>query len=401
MNKPLSVIFATICLDAIGIGLIFPVLPRLIEDVTQAPNAVPSIGVLMAIYGLLQFIFAPFLGALSDRIGRRPVLLLSLAGAAMNYVLMVCATSLTILIIGRAIAGITSANVSVATAYVTDVSSKETRSKQFGLLNAMFGIGFILGPVLGGILGDYWLRLPFAAAGVLNGCNLLIAFFILPESRMPDCEKITFVSPLSLASLRWLFSTRSLAQVVGLFFVLSVAGEVYGTCWALWGKDVFGWNGLSIGLSLAMFGVCQSLAQAFLSAPAVKLLGERRAVLTGIAAASLGLLVMAFIASDWMVYAMMPVVALSGIGTPALQSLATRLVNDKLQGQFQGTLASAMSIASIIGPLGFSSIYFLVRDQWPGAIWLSALALEGVAVLLVFKLQINASSPRPTQTPNP
>ncbi len=150
-----------------------------------------------------------------------------------------------------------------------------------------------------------------------------------------------------------------------------------------------------------MFGVCQSLAQAFLSAPAVKLLGERRAVLTGIAAASLGLLVMAFIASDWMVYAMMPVVALSGIGTPALQSLATRLVDDKLQGQFQGTLASAMSIASIIGPLGFSSIYFLVRDQWPGAIWLSALALEGVAVLLVFKLQINASSPRPTQTPNP
>lgn len=383
MNRPLTVIFAAICLDAIGIGLIFPILPRLIEDVTHAPNVAAYIGILTALYAAMQFIFAPVLGALSDRLGRRPVLLISLGGAVINYVVMAFAPSIWLLIVGRAIAGVSSANISVATAYITDISPEDTRARRFGLFNAMFGIGFILGPVLGGVLGDHWLRLPFIAAALLNAVNLLLALFILPESRTPTNEKINFAALNPLRPMQWAFSTKSLMPVVTLFFVLSATGEVYGTCWALWGNDVFGWNGLWIGLSLGTFGVCQTLSQALMPGPAAKLLGERGAVLAGIAGASIALLVMAFAKDAWVVFAIMPVIALAGIGTPALQSLATRLVDDEQQGQFQGVLASAMSLASIVGPLLFSTFYFVVREQWPGAIWLLALAVNALAVPLV------------------
>ncbi len=182
MNKPLVVIFTAICLDAVGIGLIFPILPHLLQDVTQTQDIAFYVGLMTALYAAMQFVFAPVLGALSDTIGRRPVLLISLAGAAINYAIMAFAPSLTLLLIGRAIAGLTSANMSVASAYITDISPADQRARRFGLFNAMFGAGFIIGPVLGGLLGDYWLRLPFIAAAVLNACNLLLALFVLPES---------------------------------------------------------------------------------------------------------------------------------------------------------------------------------------------------------------------------
>src|SRR5450631_422122 len=189
MNKPLIVIFTAIGLDAVGIGLIFPILPRLLEDVTHVHNVAPYIGTMTALYAVMQFIFAPVLGTLSDRLGRRPVLLLSLAGAAINYVVMAFAPQLWMLLLGRAVAGLTGANISVATAYITDISPEDERARRFGLFNATFGIGFIFGPVLGGVLGDYWLRLPFIAAAVLNACNLLLALVVLPESRTPSRDK--------------------------------------------------------------------------------------------------------------------------------------------------------------------------------------------------------------------
>jgi DHA1 family tetracycline resistance protein-like MFS transporter len=178
---------------------------------------------------------------------------------------------------------LTSANVSVATAYITDISSEDKRARRFGLFNAMFGVGFIIGPVLGGMLGDYWLRLPFIAAAVLNACNLLLAFFILPESRTAARQKIDLAALNPLRPLRWVFSMKGLLPIILVFFILSATGEVYGTCWALWGFDTFHWNGFWIGLSLGAFGVCQTLVQALLPGPATKLLGERRAVVVGIA----------------------------------------------------------------------------------------------------------------------
>jgi len=394
MNKPLLVIFAAICLDAVGIGLIFPILPRLLEDVTHTQSIAPYIGIMTALYAVMQFIFAPVLGALSDNLGRRPVLLISLAGAALNYVVMAFAPQLWMLVLGRAIAGLTSANVSVATAYITDISSEDTRAHRFGLFNAMFGIGFIIGPVLGGLLGDYWLRLPFIAAAVLNACNLLVALFILPESRTADRHKIDPAALNPLRPLRWVFSMKGLLPIVLVFFILSATGEVYGTCWALWGFDTFHWNGFWIGLSLGAFGVCQTLVQAFLPGPATKLLGERWAVLVGIACACLALVALAFANQGWIVFAIMPIFALTGIGTPALQSLATRQVDPARQGQFQGVLASAVSLASIVAPLAFSSFYIVVQKEWPGAIWLSVVIIYAIAVPLVF---LGTRSTRTTQ----
>jgi DHA1 family tetracycline resistance protein-like MFS transporter len=386
MKRPLIVIFTTIVLDAVGIGLIFPILPSLLKSVTHAENVAPYIGVMTALYAFMQFIFAPVLGSLSDRLGRRPVLLISLAGAAINYLFLAFAPNLGLLLLGRAIAGLTGANTSVAAAYITDISPEDKRARRFGLLNAMFGIGFIIGPVLGGLLGDYWVRLPFIAAAALNGCNLLLALFNLPESRIPAGEKIDLAALNPLRPLRWVFSIKSLLPLIFIFFIFAATGEVYGTCWALWGSDTFRWNGLWIGLSLGTFGVCQTLAQAFLPGPAVKWFGERAAILTGIASACLALTIMAFATQGWMIFAIMPVFALGGIGVPALQSLASRQVDESQQGQFQGVLASAVSLASIVAPLAFSSFYFVFRKQWPGAIWLSVIVVYAIGGLLVFGL---------------
>ncbi|MBB4636532.1 TCR/Tet family MFS transporter [Longimicrobium terrae] len=395
MKKPLIVIYTALVLDAVGIGLIFPILPALLRDVTHAENVAPYIGVMTALYAVMQFIFAPVLGSLSDRLGRRPVLLISLAGAAVNYLFLAFAPALWMLLLGRAVAGLTSANVSVASAYITDVSTEDQRARRFGLFNAMFGIGFIIGPVLGGALGDHWVRLPFIAAAALNGCNLLLAWFALPESRTPSREKIDVAALNPLRPLRWVFSARSLLPITLLFFIFAATGEVYGTCWALWGSDTFRWNGLWIGLSLGAFGVCQALAQAFLPGPAVRLLGERGAILTGVAGACAALVVMAFATRGWMVFAVMPVFALGGIGAPALQSLATRQVDASQQGRFQGVLASAVSLASIICPLVFSSFYLVVRERWPGAIWLSVVLVYLIMVPLVLRLRVTQPSAAP------
>ncbi len=388
MKKSLIVIFTAIVLDAVGIGLIFPILPSLLKDVIHADNVAPYIGTMTALYAVMQFICAPVLGALSDRLGRRPVLLISLAGAAVNYLFLAFAPNLWMLFAGRAIAGLTSANMSVATAYLTDITPEDKRAQRFGLFNAMFGIGFIIGPVLGGVLGDHWLRLPFVAAAVLNGCNLALAYFVLPESRAPSRERIDLAALNPLRPLRWVFSVKSVLPIVFLFLIFSATGEAYGTCWALWGSETFQWNGLWIGLSLGAFGVCQTFAQAVLPGPAVKRFGERGAILVGVAGVSVALTVMAFATEGWMIFAIMPVFALGGIGVPALQSLATRQVDENQQGQFQGVLASAVSLASIISPLAFSSIYFVVRAQWPGAIWLSVVVVYALGGLLVLGLRL-------------
>ncbi len=394
MNRALVVIYAAIGLDAVGIGLIFPILPRLLEDVTHSQNIAPLVGIMAALYALMQFIFAPVLGALSDNFGRRPVLLISLGGAAINYVVMAFAPHLWMLLLGRALAGVTSANVSVATAYITDVSPEDKRVRRFGLFNAMFGLGFIIGPLLGGLLGDTWLRLPFIAAAVLNACNLLLALFILPESRAPARQKIDLSALNPLRPLGWVFSMKGLLPIILVFFILSGAGEAYGACWALWGFDTFHWNGLWIGLSLATFGVCHTLVQALLPGPATKQLGDRRTVLVGIACACLALVAMAFANQGWIVFAIMPIFALGDIGTPALQSLAARRVDPARQGQLQGVLTSAVSLASIVAPLAFTTFYFVVQKAWPGAIWLSVVVIYAIAVPLVF---LGAGTARPRQ----
>jgi len=379
-RRSLTVIYATVALDAAGIGIVFPILPQLIRDVTHAANVAPYVGWLASLYAAMQFVFAPVLGVLSDRLGRRPILLVSLAGAAANYVVMALAPQLWMLMLGRAVAGLTSANMSVATAYVTDVTPEELRARRFGMMSAMFGAGFIVGPVLGGVLGEQWVRLPFIAAAALNAGNLLLALAALPETHGGSADRFDPATLNPLAPIRWLFSMPRLLPLVLVYFALSGAGEAYGVCWALWGYDAFRWNGFWVGLSLGAFGIWQTLVQAFLPGPAAKLLGERKAVLAGIACSCAALSGMAFAARGWMVFAVMPVFALGSIGTPALQALATKAVGTARQGQLQGLLASTVSLASIVAPLGFTAFYFSVQRHWPGAVWLTVVAVNLAAV---------------------
>ncbi len=390
MQKPLAVLFMAIGLDAVGIGLVFPILPRLLAEVTRTANVAPAIGVMTALYAVMQFLFAPVLGALSDRWGRRPVLLLSLAGAALNYAVTAWAPQLWMLLLGRAVAGLTSANAAVANAYITDVSAEDQRARRFGALNATFALGFIVGPMLGGLLGDRWVRLPFLAAAALNAGNFLLAMIVLPESRSPAPTRMDRSALNPLGPLRRVLTLGCLRPVVFLFFLLSATGEAYGTCWAVWGADAFHWSGRWIGLSLGAFGVCQCAAQMLLPGPAVQRMGERRAILAGVAGTCAALIAMAFARQGWIVFAVMPVFALGGIGVPALQGLATRLVDGSQQGELQGVLASAVGFASIVGPLVFSTVYSVVQPAWPGAIWLAVVAVYGAAVPLVLGLRLPA-----------
>ncbi len=392
MNKALVVILAAVMLDAVGIGLIFPILPALLRDVGHTTEIATLLGIMLALYSACQFLFSPILGVLSDRFGRRPVLLVSLAGAALDYLIMAFAPQLWMLVVGRAIAGITSANMAVATAYITDISSEDERAKRFGLFHAMFGIGFIIGPVLGGILGDIWVRSPFLVAAALNAVNFALALFVLPESRPGRKEaNFTWDTLNPFKPLRWALTFKALIPLMALYLIMNLVGTVYGTTWAIFSEDSFQWNGLMIGLSLGAFGVFHALAQAFLTGPAVARLGERWALVVGMAFEVGAMLTLAFATHGWVLFVMAPVFALGGIGMPALQSLTTRQVDADRQGQLQGVLASLVSLASVFGPLLFSFVYYGVHGSWPGAIWLVAIGIY----LLALPIMLGIGRSRP------
>ena len=391
MNKALVVILAAVTLDAVGIGLIFPILPALLRDVGHISEVATLLGLMLALYSACQFLFSPILGVLSDRVGRRPVLLVSLAGAAIDYLIMAFAPELWMLVLGRAISGITSANMAVATAYITDISSEEERAKRFGLFHAMFGIGFIIGPVLGGVLGDFWVRAPFIAAALLNGVNFALALFVLPESRPGQRgARFTWDTLNPFKPLKWALTFKALIPLMAIFVIMNFVGTMYGTMWALFGEDAFEWSGLMIGLSLGAFGVFHAGAQAFLTGPAVARLGERWALIVGMACELTALAIMGIATQGWVLFALAPLFALSGIGMPALQSLVTTQVGPDKQGQLQGVLASLVSLASVFGPLFFSFIYFAIRGTWPGLIWIIGAGIYLLALPLMLGIRRKA-----------
>jgi MFS transporter, DHA1 family, tetracycline resistance protein len=388
LNKALVVILAAVTLDAVGIGLIFPILPALLRDVGHISEVATLLGLMLALYSACQFLFSPILGVLSDRFGRRPVLLVSLAGAAIDYLIMAFAPELWMLVLGRAISGITSANMAVATAYITDISSEEERAGRFGLFHAMFGIGFIIGPVLGGVLGDFWVRAPFIAAAVLNGVNFALALFVLPESRKgTEGASFTWDTLNPFKPLKWALTFRALIPLMAIFVIMNFVGTMYGTIWAMFGEDSFQWNGLMIGLSLGAFGVFHAGAQAFLTGPAVARLGERWALIVGMACELTALVIVGFATQGWILFALAPLFALGGIGMPALQSVTTQQVDADKQGQLQGVLASLVSLASIFGPVFFSFMYFGVSDTWPGLIWIIGAGIYLLALPLMLGIR--------------
>ena len=388
MNKGLVVILAAVILDAIGIGLIFPILPALLRDITHEADVATLFGLTLAIYAAMQFLFSPVLGILSDRYGRRPVLLISLAGAAIDYVVMAFAPEFWMLVVGRAIAGLTSANMAVATAYITDISAEEVRAKRFGYFHAMFGVGFIIGPVLGGVLGDVWVRAPFIAAALLNGANFALALFVLPESRPGDAGTTFDLKTLNpFKPLGWALGFRALLPLIGVFVVLNFVGTIYGTVWALFAIDAFKWNATMIGLSLGAWGLLHAGVQIVLVGPVVARIGERAALLVGVSCELAAFVVTAIATDGWIIFAIMPLYALSGLGIPALQSLTTQQVDADNQGKLQGVLSSLVSLSAVFGPLFFSYAYFLLRPSWPGVIWLAGGAVYLLALPLMLGLR--------------
>lgn len=380
MNRSLFVIICVVALDAVGIGLIFPILPGLLKELTGNGEISTVYGLILAAYAAMQFLFAPILGLLSDRIGRRPVLVVSLAGAAIDYLIMAFAPALWVLVVGRLVAGITSANMSVAGAYIADITEEKDRAQRFGWMSAAFGIGFIVGPVLGGLLSIYFLRAPFLVAAGLNALNLVLALVVLKESRAPSREKLELKALNPFAPLRWAFSFPALAPLIALFLIFAINGDIPGTIWVLYGTEKFVWSGLTVGLSLATFGLCHALAQALLTGPVNKRIGERWTIVVGIVVDSLAFLGMAFATNGWMAFALTPLFAMGGVGQPALQSLMSAEAGDDRQGELQGVLASALSVTSIIGPLIGTTVYFFSKPAFMGAVWILPVALYLLAI---------------------
>ena len=263
MNRPLAVIYATVSLDAAGLALIFPILPGLLRAMTGVHEVSALFGDMLALYALAQFVGAPVLGVLSDRFGRRPVLLLSLAGSAVDYLIMAFTPYLWLLFVGRALAGLTAANTAVATAYIADITPEAERAHRFGLFQAFFGGGFVIGPVIGGVLGDISPRDPFFAAAALNGLNLLLAIFVLPESHKPDRTPIDWRALNPLVPLRWASSFRTLLPLLAVFLLIGLVGQTYSTVWVLFVEDRFDWTATEVGLSLGAFGALVVVAQGF------------------------------------------------------------------------------------------------------------------------------------------
>lgn len=388
-----QLILATVALDAIGIGLVMPIIPRLLREVGHTGELGWRFGAFLGLYALMQFLCAPLLGALSDRFGRRPVLLTSLAGAAVDYSFMALAPSLAWLFVGRAIAGVTGANMAVAQAYIADVTPEDQRTRRFGLFSAAFGVGFIVGPVLGGLLGAAWVRSPFVAAAALNGLNFLLALVVLPESHRARGGRIAWGALNPLASLRWTAAFPALAPLMIALVILAVVGEVGGTVWVLYGELKFAWDPWTIGLSLAGFGLFHALAQAFVAGPLATRFGERRALAIGIVADAAAYILIAFATKGWMAFLLLPLFCLGGVGQPALASLLSNQVGEDQQGRLQGVLASLASLASVIGPVAIAQIYFASKGEFPGLVWLLGAGL-GLSCLPVIWMRRGATGSR-------
>ncbi len=382
----IGVVLAIVALDFAGIGLTLPIIPRLLSDVAHTTDLGWRYGAFLSLYALMQFVFSPILGIWSDRVGRRPVLLCSLAGAAVDYVFMALAPSLSLLFVGRAIAGITGASQAVASAYIADVTSEGERARRFGQLNAAQGLGFIAGPLIGGLLATLWIRAPFIAAAGLNGITFLVTLLILREPpRHAAAEgEAPFVNPLR--TFKWAWSIPALLPLLIMFLVFTLVGQVGGTIWIIYGSDRYGWTPVWIGASIACFGLLHAIAQAYVAGPMTERFGERFALAVGVITDGTASVLIAFTTQGWMAFALMPLFGLGAVGLPALQSLLSGNVDAQKQGRLQGVLASITSLASIVGPLGISSLYFAYRANFPGLVWIAGAALYLITIPVLLRL---------------
>ncbi len=382
-------IFITILLDVLALGLIIPVLPQLVKTFSggDTARAAQTIGVFGTIWALMQFVFSPILGVLSDRFGRRPVILISNFGLGLDYILMALAPSLSWLFVGRILSGITAASMSTAQAYIADVTPPEKRAGAYGMLGAAFGFGFVIGPGLGGLLGHYDPRLPFwlaAALSLLNGCYGLL---VLPESLSKEHRTPSFAWARAnpLGSLKLLGSKPRLMGLATIGFVSRLAHEVLPSTFVLYAAFRYGWDEARVGGTLAAVGVFSIIVQGGLVRPVVRRIGERSSVLLGLFLGGAGFAVYGLAATGWVFLLGIPLMSMWGFAGPALQSLMTREVSESEQGQLQGANSSLYGISGMVGPLiftfTFSAAIGPLKDLGlPGAPYLLAAVLLMVAI---------------------
>ncbi|HYM87009.1 MAG TPA: TCR/Tet family MFS transporter [Pseudoxanthomonas sp.] len=377
-------IFITVLIDVLSFGVIIPVLPGLVRQFTGGDyvQAAWWIGIFGFLFAAIQFVSSPIQGTLSDRYGRRPVILLSCLGLGIDFVLMAVAHSLPWLLVARVFSGVFSASFTTANAYIADVTAPEKRAKAFGMIGAAFGLGFILGPALGGYLGEINLRAPFWVAAGLALLNFLYGWFVLPESLPKEKRTARFdwshANPVgSLVLLKKYPQVFGLAAVV---FLANFAHYVYPSVFVLFAEYQYQWDSQQVGWVLAIVGVCSVIVQAGLIGPLVKKLGERRALLFGLACGVVGFMIYGMADVGWMFLIGLPISALWGVAGPASQSLITRQVDASAQGRVQGALMSLVSLAGVFAPLAFAGTFGLFISKQapahvPGAAWFLAAAL--------------------------
>jgi DHA1 family tetracycline resistance protein-like MFS transporter len=388
----LGFVFVTVLLDMLAFGIIAPVLPRLIVDFLhgQMARASEAMGLFVTTWALMQFFFSPILGMMSDRFGRRRIILLSNFGLALDYMVMALAPTMAWLFLGRVLSGITSSSMPTANAYISDVTPPERRARAFGIFGAAFGIGFVLGPAVGGWLGAINPRLPFwvaAAFSLLNACYGLI---VLPESLAPEkrTKSLRWKSANPVGALKLLRSHRELFGLAAVNFLGYLAHEVYATVWVLYATERYGWGEKAIGASLAVVGVATMVTSALLVGWSVRRFGERTSLFTGLLSAAVGFLMFGLAPTGWLFLAGIPVNALWSLAAAPSQSMMTRRVSPSEQGELQGALSSMRGLAMIFGPGMFSATFafFLAPGRvFPGAPWMLA------AMLLLASLVIAAA----------
>ncbi len=372
-------IFITVLLDMLAFGVIIPVLPRLIVHLQGGDLAAAAaiFGIFGTAFAGMQFVFSPVLGALSDRFGRRPVVLLSNLGLGADYVVMALAPTIPVLFLGRLISGVTSASFATAGAYVADVTPPEKRAARFGMLGVAFGVGFIVGPALGGLLGSIDIRAPFWAAAALSFANFLYGVFILPESLPPERRGAFHPKAANpIGAMRFLASRPLLVGLALGALLAYLAHDSLPHTFVLYASHRFAWDEASIGLALALAGVSSLVVQGVVIGRAVGALGEHRALLTGVAIGAVGQLILGLAPTSALFLVGIPVWSLFGLVGPSLQAIASRQVAPNEQGQLQGALASLRSLATLISPLLYTQTFALAVGPFAG------LGLPGAAFLL-------------------
>lgn len=396
---PVLFILITVVIDAMGIGLIMPVMPALIQEVEGAGIGRAAVwgGILATIFAAMQFLFGPTLGSLSDRYGRRPVLILSLVVLALDYVLMALAHTIWLLIIGRIIGGITAATQSTSAAYMADISKPEEKAANFGLIGAAFGVGFVLGPLMGGVLAEYGTRAPFWAAAILAAANAVFGYFILPETVTDRIRRpFQWRRANPLGAFANIGALPGLKRLMLITFVYTVAFFVYPGVWAYFGAERFGWGPGMIGLSLGLFGIGIAIVQGLLIRPILTRIGERCAVILGLGVDVVVFVLLAIVTNGWLALALTPLTALGSIAGPALQGIMSRTAADDQQGELQGTITSINAVATIVAPLIVTQTFWYFTAPanpfyMPGAPFLLS------AILTVGCIVVFVQTPRPAK----